>query len=72
MTETDGCGRMMKIKTGEGQQMKPNKSFLVLAITWLLVSLVHFCSRNILMGITWLCVAIVQLIVAFVSKDKKE
>lgn len=52
--------------------MKPNKSFLVLAITWLLVSLAHFCSSNILMGITWLCVAIVQLIVAFVSKDKKD
>lgn len=72
MTETDVCGKMIKVKTGGEQQMKPNKSFLVLAITWFLVSLVHFCSRNILMGITWLCVAIVQLIVAFVSKDKKE
>lgn len=72
MTETDGCGRMMKIKTEEGQQMKPNKSFLVLAITWLLVSLVHFYGVSVLTGIAWLCVAIVHLIVAFVSKDKKE
>ncbi|WP_158099746.1 hypothetical protein [Pseudoflavonifractor sp. An44] len=52
--------------------MKPNKSYLVLAITWLLVSLVHFYGVSVLTGIAWLCVEIVHLIVAFVSKDKKE
>lgn len=52
--------------------MKANRSIFVIAITSFLFSLMHFCDRNILMGVTWICVAIVQLILAFVSKDKKE
>lgn len=68
VTEIDGCGRMIKNRgAAEAQQ-----ELLVSAITWFLISLGCFYGVSVLMGIAWLCVAIVQLIVAFVSKGKKE
>lgn len=51
--------------------MKFRKNYVMLSIAFLLISLAHFWGVSVITGITWLCVAIVHLVVAFVSKDKK-
>ena len=50
-----------------------SKGTLILAITWLILSLVWFLSGNIVVGIIWLCAGVVELIIALFrfNKEKK-
>ena len=47
--------------------------FLILSITWILVSLIwFFAMENTAIGIIWLCVGIVELIIALIKRNKEK
>lgn len=62
---------MMKVKQGGAADEAQQELF---GVSHYVVSDIagYFYGVSVLTGIAWLCVAIVHLIVAFVSKDKKE
>lgn len=53
-----------------GSKMKTSSTgFLMLSITWLIVSLIwFFWVKNIAIGVIWLCAGIIELIIALVSR----
>lgn len=45
---------------------------LVLAITWIIISLVWFLwAKNIAVGVIWLCAGIFALVIALVKRRNK-
>lgn len=46
--------------------------FLVMAITWIIVSLIwFFCAKNTVVGVIWLCTGILELVIALISRKKE-
>jgi hypothetical protein len=52
--------------------MKKSTGYYVLAIIWMLVSLLWFLwGKNIPMGILWLAIGVVELIIATIVRKKE-
>jgi hypothetical protein len=50
-----------------------SKGYFILSITFFLVSLIWFFGvKNTGGGIVWVCVAMVELVIAFISKYKEK
>ena len=50
-----------------------SRGLLILAATWLVVSLLWFLwVKNTVIGVVWLCLGIVELIIALRSKTKEQ
>ena len=49
-----------------------SKGNLILGIIWIVLSLVCFWAVNTVMGIIWLCAGVIELIIAFVRRNKEK
>lgn len=49
-----------------------SKGIFILAITWLVLSVVWFWAENTAMGIIWLCAGVVELIIALIRRNKEK
>jgi hypothetical protein len=58
-----------------GRSMKKSKStgYYILAIAWILVSLIwFFCVKNIPVGFVWLVIGVLELIIATCVRKKEK
>lgn len=49
-----------------------SKGNFILAITWIIISLIWFWAENIALGIIWLCVGVAEIIIAFIRRNKEK
>lgn len=49
-----------------------SKGNFILAITWIIISLIWFWAENTALGIIWLCVGVVEIIIAFIRRNKEK
>ena len=50
-----------------------SKSFFILSITWIAVSLLWFLwIKNTALGVIWLCLGMVELIISIIAKKKEQ
>ncbi len=49
-----------------------SKGIFILAILWIIMSLIWFWAENTAVGIIWICAGVIELIIALIKFNKEK